>query len=142
VIRGLKGRGRTVVITTHYMDEAERLCDRVAVIDKGKVIALGTPRELITRIGGEHVVEFSLAGEGPPPPSVDELSRLPSVSSVREEAGGYLLTVGEPHLALPALLDFVRGSSRALAGVTTRMATLEDVFVTLTGRHLRDDDKA
>jgi ABC-2 type transport system ATP-binding protein len=141
VIRGLKGRGRTVVLTTHYMDEAERLCDRVAVIDKGKVIALGTPRELIIQIGGEHVVEFSLAGDGPPP-TADELARLPSVSSVREEAGGFLLTVGEPHTALPALLDFVRGSGRTFAAVTTRTATLEDVFVTLTGRHLRDDDKA
>jgi ABC-2 type transport system ATP-binding protein len=139
VIRGLKDRGRTVVVTTHYMDEAERLCDRVAVIDRGLVIALGTPRELIHRLGGEHVVEFSLAANGQPP-TAGELSRLPTVTSVREEAGGFLLTVGEPHQALPALLDFVRGTGRTLAGVTTRTATLEDVFVSLTGRHLRDDE--
>jgi len=139
VIRGLKGRGRTVVLTTHYMDEAERLCDRVAVIDRGRVIALGTPLELITRLGGEHVVEFSLADGGPPEPIAEELERLPGVRSVRREAGGYLLTVSEPHQALPILLDFVRTSGRTLAGLTTRTATLEDVFVTLTGRHLRDD---
>ena len=139
VIRALKGRGRTVVITTHYMDEAERLCDRVAVIDRGKVIDLGTPRELITRLGGEHVVEFSLVSNGETPLGADDLARLPSVRSVREEAGGYILTVSEPHLALPGVLDFVRGTGRTLAALTTRTATLEDVFVTLTGRHLRDD---
>jgi ABC-2 type transport system ATP-binding protein len=140
VIRGLKDRGRTVVVTTHYMDEAERLCDRVAVIDRGLVIALGTPRELITRLGGEHVVEFSLAADGPPAPTYDDLTRLPTVLAAREEAGGFLLTVGEPHQALPAVLDFVRGTGRTLASLTTRTATLEDVFVTLTGRHLRDDE--
>jgi ABC-2 type transport system ATP-binding protein len=139
VIRGLRDRGRTVVITTHYMDEAERLCDRVAVIDHGQVIALGTPRELITQLGGEHVVEFTLAANGVPALTPDELMSLPTVRTVREEAGGYQLTVGEPHQTLPALLDFVRGTGRTLAGVTTRTATLEDVFVSLTGRHLRDD---
>src|SRR5579883_2202488 len=128
VIRSLKDRGRTVVITTHYMDEAERLCERVAVVDQGKVIALGTPLELITRLGGEHVVEFSLADGGPPEPIAEELERLPGVRSVRREAGGYLLTVSEPHQALPILLDFVRTSGRTLAGLTTRTATLEDVF--------------
>jgi ABC-2 type transport system ATP-binding protein len=139
VIRGLRDRGRTVVITTHYMDEAERLCDRVAVIDHGQVIALGTPRELITQLGGEHVVEFTLAPNGVPALTPDELMSLPTVRTVRGQAGGYQLTVGEPHQTLPALLDFVRGTGRTLAGVTTRTATLEDVFVSLTGRHLRDD---
>src|SRR5262249_12859656 len=67
LIRGLRTRGRTVLLTTHYMDEAERLCDRVAVIDHGQVIALGTPRELIARLGGEHVIEFLLeTSEGRP----------------------------------------------------------------------------
>src|SRR3954469_25252261 len=87
VIRALKDRGRTVVITTHYMDEAERLCDRVAVIDHGKVIALGTPRELIARLGGEHVIEFT-AAEPVPPAVVDACTRLPGVQAVRPEAGG------------------------------------------------------
>jgi ABC-2 type transport system ATP-binding protein len=139
VIRGLKDRGRTVVVTTHYMDEAERLCDRVAVIDHGKVIALGTPRELIARLGGEHVIEFTVDGELPQTVK-DACLALPSVQGIRPEAAGYVLAVTEPHVALPALMDLLRQSAVPLAGLTTRTATLEDVFVTLTGRHLRDDE--
>lgn len=137
VIRALQARGRTVVITTHYMDEAERLCDRVAVIDKGKVIALGTPKELIAGVGGEHVVEFTAGGELPAVVR-SALDRLPSVQAVREEAGGYALAVAEPAAAIPALMDLLRSHNVPLAGLTTRSTTLEDVFVTLTGRHLRD----
>jgi ABC-2 type transport system ATP-binding protein len=137
VIRDYQSRGRTVMLTTHYMDEAERLCDRVAVIDHGKVIGLGTPRELILRVGGEHVIDFTLEnGDGVPEA---ELAALPSVRTVRREGGGYLLSVGEPHAALPALMGLLQRSGAKLAGLTTRHATLEDVFVTLTGRHLRDD---
>jgi ABC-type multidrug transport system ATPase subunit len=65
VIRNLRDRGRTVVLTTHYMDEAERLCDRVAIIDDGNIIALGSPAELIARLGGDHIVEFALESGGP-----------------------------------------------------------------------------
>ncbi|MFO0801060.1 MAG: ABC transporter ATP-binding protein [Gemmataceae bacterium] len=137
VIRDFRGRGRTVVLTTHYMDEAERLCDRVAVVDHGKVIALGTPRELIADLGGEHVVEFSVDGELPAAVQA-ECGRLPAVQAVRAEAGGYRLTVGDPAAAIPPLMDLIRGNGVRLAGLTTRTATLEDVFVTLTGRHLRD----
>ena len=81
VIRELRGRGRSIVLTTHYMDEAERLCNRVAIIDRGKVIALGSPAALIARLGGEHIVEFAL-GEGA---SADpnEFTTLPSVNSAR-----------------------------------------------------------
>jgi ABC-2 type transport system ATP-binding protein len=140
VIRAFKARGKTVVVTTHYMDEAERLCDRVAVIDHGKVIALGSPPELIAKTGGVHVIEVTLV-EGQ---SLDQAAagQLPTVSAVREEAGSYVLTVSEPHLALPAALTFVRDHGLTLAGLTTRGATLEDVFVALTGRHLRDDKEA
>src|SRR5262249_32745647 len=60
ILRGLRSQGRTILLTTHYMDEAERLCDRVAVVDHGKVIALGTPAELIARLGGDHFIEFRL----------------------------------------------------------------------------------
>ncbi|MBP3957719.1 ABC transporter ATP-binding protein [Gemmata sp. G18] len=138
VIRTLKDRGRTVVITTHYMDEAERLCDRVAVIDHGKVIALGTPAELIARVGGEHVIDLDIDPTSTSRPQSAELSALPTVNSVREEGDRITLTAGEPHRALPALLDLVRAAGVKIAGLTTRTATLEDVFVTLTGRHLRD----
>ena len=138
VIRGLKKDGRTVVVTTHYMDEAERLCDRIAIIDYGKIIAHGSPGELIRQLGGEHVIEFRVDG------TFDETKQnacraLPGIESLRGEGDGYALGVREPHAALPALMDFLRGQSLPLAGLTTRTATLEDVFVSLTGRHLRDD---
>ncbi len=138
VIRSLKDRGRTIVITTHYMDEAERLCDRVAVVDQGKVIAIGTPGELIHQLGGEHIVEFStkdaLSG-----PLQNRCEKLPTVTAMRNEPNGYSLTVGSPPTVIPALMTLLQEHSAELSGLTTRTATLEDVFVTLTGRHLRDD---
>src|SRR6185369_8255868 len=100
VIRAFRGRGRTVLLTTHYMDEAERLCDRVAVIDHGQVIALGTPRELIARLGGDHVIEFLLeTPEGRPEPAPESLADLPAVRSVRRDGEHYCLSVAEPHVA-------------------------------------------
>ncbi len=140
VVRDYQARGRTVMLTTHYMDEAERLCDRVAVIDQGKVIGLGTPQELILRVGGEHVIDFTLESDnGASPVAEADLERLPSVRTARRDGAGYTLSVGEPHAALPALMELLRRAGAKLAGLTTRHATLEDVFVTLTGRHLRDD---
>ena len=139
VIRDLQGRGRTTLLTTHYMDEAERLCDRVAIVDMGKVIALGSPADLIARIGGEHVVEFAVGGDGPAP-DPSEFAGLESVLSSRAESDGIALTVGQPHRAIPALLGHLAGLDRPLARLTTRQLSLEDVFVALTGRHLRDAD--
>jgi ABC-2 type transport system ATP-binding protein len=139
VIRAQKDRGRTVVVTTHYMDEAERLCDRVAVIDYGKVIALGSPAELIARVGGEHVIDLDYDPATPARLTNDQLIALPTVKSAREEAERVTLSAGEPHRALPALLDAARAAGAKIAGLTTRTATLEDVFVTLTGRHLRSE---
>jgi ABC-2 type transport system ATP-binding protein len=141
VIHDFRKTGRTVMLTTHYMDEAERLCDRVAVVDQGKIIALGTPRELIARLGGENIVEFTLA-EGSPAADEAELAKLPSVRSVHRDAGAYSLAVGEPHVALPALLTHLQASRQNLANLTTRHATLEDVFVSLTGRHLEQEGAA
>ncbi|MBM3979044.1 MAG: ABC transporter ATP-binding protein [Planctomycetes bacterium] len=139
VIRAQKDRGRTVVVTTHYMDEAERLCDRVAVVDYGKVIALGSPAELIARVGGEHVIDLDYDPATAARLTSDQLVALPTVTSSREEGARVTLTAGEPHRALPALLDAARATGAKIAGLTTRTATLEDVFVTLTGRHLRSD---
>jgi ABC-2 type transport system ATP-binding protein len=139
LIRDLRGRGRTILLTTHYMDEAERLCDRVAVIDQGLIIALGSPSELIARLGGDHIVEFALEGNEPPVPA-ESFKGLDSVLAARSEADGYSLTVAEPHRAIPALLDALERFDRPLARLTTRHVSLEDVFVSLTGRHLRDDE--
>jgi ABC-2 type transport system ATP-binding protein len=138
IVNSFKQRGRTVLLTTHYMDEAERLSDRVAVVDHGKIIALDTPRELIRTLGGDHVVEISVATDDRAALAPTELQDLPSVRSVHTEAGALLLTVGEPHVAIPALLERLQALGRKLASLTTRTASLEDVFVSLTGRHLRD----
>ncbi len=139
LIRDLGERDRTVVLTTHYMDEAERLCDRVAIVDMGKIIALGSPSELIARLGGDHIVEFALEGGGTPL-EADAFLGLDSVLAARSEVDGYALTVAEPHRAIPALLDALERLGRPLARLTTRHVSLEDVFVSLTGRHLRDDE--
>jgi ABC-2 type transport system ATP-binding protein len=138
IVKGFKDGGRTVLLTTHYMDEAERLADRVAVMDQGRIIALGTPSELIRRLGGDHVVEIRVA-EGDGALQAEDLRDLPSVRDVHAEAGALVLTVAEPHVAIPALLERVRERGHELAGLTTRHASLEDVFVSLTGRRLRDE---
>jgi ABC-2 type transport system ATP-binding protein len=136
ILRDLRAQGRTILLTTHYMDEAEKLCDRVAVIDHGKVIALGTPAQLIARLGGEHFIEFALTA--PAGVAEAELTALPTVVGVRREDDGYCLSVHAPHEALPALLALLQRQGLGLARLITRHASLEDVFVTLTGRHLRD----
>ncbi len=135
VVLAMKARGRTVLLTTHYMDEAERLCDRVAIVDRGKVIALGTPRELIARVVGQEVVEFQAAADG-----VDEaaLRALPGVQAARRAGAGWALTVERTHVAIPALLAALDARGVALDALSTHRASLEDVFVTLTGRNLRD----
>jgi ABC-2 type transport system ATP-binding protein len=141
LISDFRARGKTVLLTTHYMDEAERLCDRVAVVDQGKVIAQGSPRELIAELGGEHVVEFELApADRRPLPDPASFSDWPAVIAARREADRYSLSVTEPHVALPAVLARLESGGHSLASLTTRHASLEDVFVTLTGRHLRDGD--
>jgi ABC-2 type transport system ATP-binding protein len=139
IVKDFKDGGRTVLLTTHYMDEAERLSDRVAVMDHGRIIALGTPRELIRRLGGDHVVEIRLAEDGRSPLRPEDLSDLPSVRDAHAEAGALVLTVAEPHVAIPAVLERVRERGHELAGLSTRHASLEDVFVSLTGRRLRDE---
>jgi ABC-2 type transport system ATP-binding protein len=87
IIRDFRNQGRTVLLTTHYMDEAERLCDRVAVVDHGQVIALGTPRELIASLGGEHIIDFQVNGpaaeSGRAPLEAQSLGDLPSVRWAR-----------------------------------------------------------
>jgi len=137
IVESLKARGRTVLLTTHYMEEAARLCDRVAVVDHGKVIALGTPRELIASLGAEHVIEFAVAGADAEIDAVT-LATLPSVEKVVHDGGSWRLTVREVHRAVPALLSALSERSLEPTQLTTHHATLEDVFMSLTGRRLRD----
>ena len=136
LIGELRAGGRTIVLTTHYMEEAERLCDRVAIVDHGRAIALGTPRELIQSLGADHVVEFALGGVAPI--AEDMLARLAGVRSVRARDGSWSLTVAELHVALPAILAEVGRRGATLEELRTHSATLEDVFVSLTGRNLRE----
>jgi ABC-2 type transport system ATP-binding protein len=138
LIEEFKHSGRTILLTTHYMDEAERLCERVAIMDHGKEIALGTPRELIASIGAEHMVEFSV-GSATTALDVSALRRIEGICDVRSENGNVQMQVTELHTAVPALLDELSRQSVPLTELRTHSATLEDVFVTLTGRHLRDE---
>jgi len=137
ILYAFRERGRTILITTHYMDEAERLCDRVAIVDHGKVIALDTPAALIAQIGGEHRIEFALS-DGT---TLDDalLADLPATASVDRQNDLYTLGVTAPHLTLPALLERFNARGITLSQLTTRHASLEDVFVKLTGRRLRDE---
>ena len=138
VVTAFRARGGSVLLTTHYMEEAERLCDRVAIMDHGQMIALGTPRQLIASLGAEHVVEFALADGAGRAPSVDELAALPGVQAVRPAPDRCALTVTAVHRAVPALLGLLERRGAELSMLATHHATLEDVFVSLTGRQLRD----
>lgn len=131
----LKAGGRTVLLTTHYMDEAERLCDRVAIVDRGRVIAQGTPRALIAEHVGEQIVEFASKADGL---LEGELASLPGVRAARRVGDGWALTVHGVHRAVPPLLAHLQAREVPLDRLTTHSATLEDVFVTLTGRNLRE----
>jgi ABC-2 type transport system ATP-binding protein len=146
LVEDYKATGRTIVLTTHYMDEAERLCDRVAIVDHGRMIALGTPRELIASLGAEHVVAFRVTGTGDGRRALDE-TEVRSVEGVRstrrlpDGADGdqsWELRVSELHRTVPALTTLLAGRALELVELRTHSATLEDVFVHLTGRHLRD----
>jgi len=140
VVTDLKRAGKTVLLTTHYMDEAERLCDRVAIVDRGKVITQGTPRELVSAHVGQEIVEFELAGDPAGQATLEEaaLAALPSVQAARRAAGGWQLVTDQVHLAIPALLAALQARRLSAGALSTHRATLEDVFVTLTGRRLRD----
>jgi ABC-2 type transport system ATP-binding protein len=137
VLERYRADGGTVLLTTHYMDEAHAICDRVGIMDQGKLIALGTPAGLVANLGAQHVVEFAVA-EPSRLPADDALTTLPGVTSVRHEDARIALATSEVHRLVPALLDELRARRLSLTLLTTHSATLEDVFVSMTGRHLRD----
>ena len=115
IIRAFQKKGGTVLLTTHYMDEAERLCDSLAIVDHGEIIAEGTPSDLIDHLGGQHVVEFQISrngrtkakGDSGDGENLERWQSLPGVESVRREDSTVCLSVREPHLTIPALLDAV-----------------------------------
>jgi len=134
VVDRFREGGGTILLTTHYMEEATRLCDRVAIMDHGKIIALGTPLNLIESLGADQIVEFRVTNE------IDETSlrNLPGVNNLHKRGDDYSLTVSEMGVALPALLTEIKRQDSELVSLTTHQATLEDVFVSLTGRMLRE----
>jgi ABC-2 type transport system ATP-binding protein len=134
VVDKFREGGGTVLLTTHYMEEATRLCDRVAIMDHGKIIALGTPLELIESLGADQIIEFRVTKEI----ADDALTSLPAVSDLHKRDDDYSLTVAEMGVALPALLEEIKRQQSELVSLTTHQATLEDVFVSLTGRMLRE----
>jgi ABC-2 type transport system ATP-binding protein len=138
LVDGLKQAGRTIILTTHYMDEAERLCDRVAIMDHGRIIALDSPEQLIASVGGEHIVEFAITGNDG---AIDtkRLTAIAGVQSHRVDAGVHQLSVRELHTAVPRIFDALTAQGLHLSEFRTHSATLEDVFVGLTGRNLRDE---
>jgi ABC-2 type transport system ATP-binding protein len=129
VIDGFRSRGGTILLTTHYMEEAARLCDRVAIMDLGKVIALGTPAELIASLGADRIIEF----ETPVEPDSARLLALPGVKSASRRLQRWVLSVTQVSTALPALLGELEVQNLAI-----HEATLDDVFIHLTGKALRD----
>ncbi|MGK3992054.1 ATP-binding cassette domain-containing protein [Sorangium sp. So ce1024] len=138
IVEDLKARGRTILLTTHYMEEAARLCDRVAIVDRGRLLSLGTPAELVASLGAEHVVEVEVSGE-----IVEaELAGLPGVEAVRVAQGTLRLTVRDVARVLPPLLALFAARGAAPTRLTTHHASLEDVFMALAGRRLEGEEAA
>lgn len=134
VIEGLKARGRTVILTTHYIEEAERLCDRVAIIDHGKIIALDTPQQLIARSSGQSRIEFRTASAL----ALGQLRQLPFVESVAESGGAYILRSAAVARTLSELIKWLDAEGHELLDLHVTRPTLEDVFIELTGRRIRE----
>ena len=134
VVTRFRAAGGTLLLTTHYMDEAERLCDRIAIVDHGKLIALGTPRELIGKLEAPNVIEFT----SEPPVDAEAFEKLPGFHGATRRATAWHLKVDSLADAVPRLLALVERRGSRLITLSTHAATLEDLFVSLTGRDLRD----
>jgi ABC-2 type transport system ATP-binding protein len=134
IIEELKRDKKTIVLTTHYIEEAERLCDRVAIVDHGKVIATGTPRELKQSSAGTTRIEVKLAKASP----LAELKALDGVSDARELAGGYVLHCQKTAPAIVSLVKHLDAENNELVSLEIATPSLEDVFIEMTGRRLRD----
>jgi ABC-2 type transport system ATP-binding protein len=142
LVEQLKATGRTILLTTHYMEEAERLCDRVAIVDHGRVIAQDTPRRLVAGLGAGQIVFFSVAAETAARAGGADIAAIAAAAGATQAAratgGGWELAVAFTHEAIPALLAELERQRLPLSELRTHSPTLEDVFVSLTGRALRD----
>jgi ABC-2 type transport system ATP-binding protein len=135
LIRDIREQGKTVIITTHYMEEAEALCDRVAIMDGGRIMALDTPHELIRRLASESTIECSFRGDSV---SRTVLAELPGVRDVRAENGSTMLFTSDVSATLNSLVHASDDRACPIKDLNVRSSTLEDVFILLTGRRLRD----
>ncbi len=135
IVEAFKAGGGTVLLTTHYMEEAARLCDRVAIMDHGTILAMDRPATLVASLGAEQIVEFQVLGTL----ASSALASLPGVGGVSARDGVYRLSVVRIGEAMPALLSELERQGVALTTLATHQATLEDVFMHLTGRALRDE---
>jgi ABC-2 type transport system ATP-binding protein len=134
VVTRFRKTGGTVLLTTHYMEEAERLCDRVGIVDHGHLIALGTPKELIAKLDAPNVIEFV----SEPSLDAEAFKDVPGVHGASMRGGGWQLRVDALAETVPRLLSLIESRGAKLITLTTHAATLEDLFVALTGRELRD----
>jgi ABC-2 type transport system ATP-binding protein len=136
VIEDMKGRGKTIFLTTHYMEEAERLCDRVAIMDYGKIITLDKPENLTNDYSEEKAIQFEMEN----PPSEEILRNFPGITQVAIDSSDVILYSKNIPDTLSALLKFAEaeGLTRQLKDLHVREATLEDVFLKLTGRKIRE----
>ncbi|MEX2550005.1 MAG: ABC transporter ATP-binding protein [Nitriliruptoraceae bacterium] len=135
-VETLADEGLAVLYTTHYMEEAERLCDRIAIVDQGRIVAEGTRRDLIARVAERDLVRLHVTGDAAEAAAACE--QLPAVTSVDAEGDEVVCLVDGAAAALPSLLAAVAATGATVAGVEVRGADLEDVFLELTGRALRD----
>ena len=134
IVEHLQEQGKTVVITTHYIEEAEYLCDRVAVMDMGRVVALGTPDRLIDEFVSESVISFRLH----PPVDKSVVEGIAGVTSVQGEDGGYHVTTAAPQETLMGIFAMAREREAVADEINMKRATLEDVFLKITGRRIRE----
>ena len=139
-VRELKAQGRTVLLTTHYMEEADQLCDRVAIIDHGRIVALDTPAALKRTIRAEEVVHLEIGVDGDDAAVIDRLGRSATVARTERSNGTLNVTA---HCAsardfVPAAFDAARSTGATIRHVEVVPVTLEDVFLALTGRALRE----
>jgi ABC-2 type transport system ATP-binding protein len=136
IVEAMRAAGTTVVLTTHYMDEAERLCDRLAVVDRGTVIAVGTPEQLIASLGGSCFVEVAARRGDDTLLPIDLLGGLPSVDHLTCDGNTAVLATASPHDLVPTVVTTLTSAGFELTRLVTRQASLDDVFVKLSGRHL------